>query len=318
MKAISPGRAVTVERVLSAADIEAFGQLSGDYGRHHLAGGDQAPIAHGLLVAAVVTKLGGDVSFLVRKMELEFVKPVVAGSTVRGVLAVEEYSATRSGWWVRFAGGVETGGEMAMRMEAEGYLARELLDVEPVLPALMSSLGLAPGCSVADVVRGVADIPYGRAEVAWGASLPDAALRAGRGTCSSKHYLLAQVLREGWPDLAIEVRHRVYKLVPGDATRLFGDEAAGHVPVEGLVDVHTYLRVGGRVVDATFPVPSSWAEGDDMQLASGDGLDVAGGVFPAATKARLVRLHCDPAVREPFIAALAGTATAEHEPNASQ
>lgn len=41
-----------------------------------------------------------------------------------------------------------------------------------------------------------------------------------------------------------------------------------------------------------------------MQLRCGEGFDVRGGRFPNRTKRELVSLHCDPAIREPFIAAL--------------
>jgi hypothetical protein len=44
-----------------------------------------------------------------------------------------------------------------------------------------------------------------------------------------------------------------------------------------------------------------------MPVAAAAGRDVPAGPDAAATKAALVRAHCDPAVREPFIAALSGS-----------
>ena len=56
---VSRGAILVHERVLSDQDIVAFGQLTGDLGVHHLADGPEPPIAQGLLVAALPTKLGG-------------------------------------------------------------------------------------------------------------------------------------------------------------------------------------------------------------------------------------------------------------------
>lgn len=79
------------------------------------------------------------------------------------------------------------------------------------------------------------------------------------------------------------------------------------VPSEGLVDVHTYalLALNGRDVrvDVTFPV-KDWDGMSDMELACGPGEDSLAGPDALGSKAVLVRRRCDPAVREPFIAAL--------------
>jgi len=64
-------------------------------------------------------------------------------------------------------------------------------------------------------------------------------------------------------------------------------------------------RLHGRDValDVTFP-SSAWDGTSDMPIAAGDGEDVPAGANPSATKVMLVARHCEPAVREPFIAAL--------------
>jgi hypothetical protein len=97
-------------------------------------------------------------------------------------------------------------------------------------------------------------------------------------------------------------------VTPALARERFGEAAARVVPDEGLVDVHTYATVlieGGRVkIDVTFPSTVIWDGRSDMPLACGEGSDVPASGDPWEQKAALVAEHCDPSVREPFIAAL--------------
>jgi len=76
-----------------------------------------------------------------------------------------------------------------------------------------------------------------------------------------------------------------------------------------LTDVHRYLliTIGCRTVtiDVTFPGDPAWDEHGSMRLSCGDGQDIGAGDDPDADKAALEVRHCDPRVREPFIAALA-------------
>lgn len=102
--------------------------------------------------------------------------------------------------------------------------------------------------------------------------------------------------------------HRVYRLDRDRAEGLFGAEAAAFVPNAGLVDVHRYLTatVDGRriVIDVTFPGPA-WAGRSSMPLSCGPGRDHPAGADPDGEKQKLEDENCDPAIREPFIAALA-------------
>jgi hypothetical protein len=71
--------------------------------------------------------------------------------------------------------------------------------------------------------------------------------------------------------------------------------------------VHRYLTifVNGRriVIDATFPGPA-WDGLSDMVLSCGPGQDYASNGDPDTEKRRLEAEHCDPELRERFIAAL--------------
>ena len=73
-------------RKITAADIQAFGRISGDRGRHHVQPDGQGRLmAQGLLTATLPTKLGGDLNYVARTMRFEFVKPVYSGDRLRCV-----------------------------------------------------------------------------------------------------------------------------------------------------------------------------------------------------------------------------------------
>jgi hypothetical protein len=133
-------------------------------------------------------------------------------------------------------------------------------------------------------------------------------LRERRGTCSTKHLFLAEAIRRHFPGLEPRIVHRVYRLDRAQACAVFGEQVAETVPAEGLVDVHRYLTValppGTIVIDATFPGPP-WDGVSSMPPACGPGKDEPAGPDPDADKRRLEAEYCDPAAREPFIAALA-------------
>jgi hypothetical protein len=154
-----------------------------------------------------------------------------------------------------------------------------------------------------DAVERVRAIPYGRNDD----KTPAGVLAEGHGTCSTKHALLLELLADR-PELEPRLVHRIYRIDRDRARELFGDRAADCVPPDGLVDVHTYatMLVDGRrtIIDLTFASAEPWDGRSDMPLACGEGTDVPATNDPWTQKAALVAEHCDPAVREPFIAAL--------------
>jgi hypothetical protein len=128
-----------------------------------------------------------------------------------------------------------------------------------------------------------------------------------KGTCSTKHALLVRCLTELEPQSNPRLVHRVYRVTQEAAEELFGVAAARAVPIAGLIDVHSYAlaTLGERdvILDVTFP-GRPWDGASDMPIAAAAGQDFPAGPDPASSKAELVRAHCDPTVREPFIAAL--------------
>ena len=157
----------------------------------------------------------------------------------------------------------------------------------------------------------VRDMPYQRAS----SRKPEAIVEQWRGTCSGKHYLLADIFRE----LGLEVRVVM-------CTHRFTAENTGHFPAElrGLVvegsvpDVHTYLRVnttdGWMIVDATWPssagtlgmtVNGDFHPGIDMTVACDpiDTYEVPEGRDPQEFKEHLIAEFCGESskVRDDFI-----------------
>jgi hypothetical protein len=113
---------------------------------------------------------------------------------------------------------------------------------------------------------------------------------------------------ERFPETEPLIVHRVYRLDRARAQELFDTRVAEAVPEDGIIDVHRYLTIlleGRRInVDATFPGPM-WDGCSSLPLACADGRDYLAGEDPDTEKRALEQQHCDPAVREPFIAALA-------------
>ena len=155
-----------------------------------------------------------------------------------------------------------------------------------------------------DLVEAVRALPYGRPSD----RSVEGMLRERRGICSTKHLFLARTLAERFPKTEPLIVHRVYQLDRTRARELFDTRVADVVPEDRLVDVHRYLTivVDGRriIVDATFPGPP-WDGRSSLPLACGSGRDYPAGEEPDAEKRALEAKHCDPEVREPFIAALA-------------
>jgi hypothetical protein len=158
--------------------------------------------------------------------------------------------------------------------------------------------------SPVEVIEAVRALPYGRPAD----RTVSAMLRERRGTCSTKHAFLAQTLGEHFPESDPKIVHRVYRLDHDRAEQLFGAAVAEVVPEDGLVDVHRYLtiKLGGQrvTVDATF-AGAPWDGRSSLPLACGPGEDYPAGENPDAEKRALEAQHCDPAVREAFIAELA-------------
>ncbi len=175
---------------------------------------------------------------------------------------------------------------------------------EPHFARFAARACLPGDASLRQVVEAVQTIPYGRP----GLRTAEGVISEWKGTCSTKHALLARLLRERWPELRPRLVHRVYRVSRRSVTQRHGADAAYAVPEGGLTDVHRYvvITLAGRevTIDITFPAGQPWDGHQSMNLACGDGRDFPAGDDPDADKAALEASYCDPLVREPFIAAL--------------
>lgn len=177
----------------------------------------------------------------------------------------------------------------------------------PLFDQFAARARLPNGASLRQIVNAVQAIPYGRSVSRTVQGL----LGEWKGTCSTKHALLAQLLREQWPETCPRLVHRVYRITHLAALQRYGGDAARAVPDGGLTDVHRYLVIAlacqDVTIDVTFPGDPAWDGHRSMHLACGDGRDFPAGEDPDADKAALEASYCDPRAREPFIAALALT-----------
>lgn len=157
----------------------------------------------------------------------------------------------------------------------------------------------------------VRDMPYRRAS----SRKPEAIIEEWRGTCSGKHYLLADIFRElGLESRVIMCTHR---FTP-ENTSHFPPGLRDLVNVSPVPDVHTYLRVntseGWTVVDATWPssagplgmiVNREFTAGKDMSIACDpiETLPVPEGQDPQEFKEQVIQEFCGESsgVRDEFI-----------------
>lgn len=170
--------------------------------------------------------------------------------------------------------------------------ARGLRDADAPLPDVPEAFAL------------VRDMPYARAETHDPADI----LRGWRGTCSTKHELLAALLAErGIGSTVIACTQEIIP-PPGAAPQLLA--LSGGEPV---VDVHNYLVVhapgGDMVVDATWPlaaaeaglpVNQAWVWGEDQTIACTplESWPVPAGESVADFKDRLLRERYTPEALE--------------------
>lgn len=83
MPAVAVGDTLTYTRTFSEEDVRLFARVSGDEGVQHMQPDTNGRLwVHGLLTATLPTKLGGDLSYLARSMDFEFLRPVFTGDTV--------------------------------------------------------------------------------------------------------------------------------------------------------------------------------------------------------------------------------------------
>jgi acyl-CoA thioesterase FadM len=80
-------------------------------------------MAHGLLTATLPTKLGGDLNFIARTMEFEFLRPVYAGDALVCAGLVDDVVAERKRLRVTFSFSVNNSkGKTVMKGVSSGVI----------------------------------------------------------------------------------------------------------------------------------------------------------------------------------------------------
>jgi acyl dehydratase len=122
------GDSFTIQRTFTEADMIAFARITRDYNPVHFDSRFAAVknfngrICHGLLVAAMLTEIGGQMGWLASVMNFRFKKPVYFGDTVTcklTIAAIDERNRARA---------------VAVYRNEEGAVVLEA-DLEGIVPA---------------------------------------------------------------------------------------------------------------------------------------------------------------------------------------
>ena len=90
-----------VQRTFTAEDVAAFARLSRDDNPVHSSGkwveakGFDGKICHGLLVASLLTEVGGQIGWLASRMDFRFKRPVYIGDSVECAFAITDIAPNR-------------------------------------------------------------------------------------------------------------------------------------------------------------------------------------------------------------------------------
>ena len=125
----------TVERTFTEQDVIQFADITRDYNPFHLDDRFTAVkklpgrICHGLLVASMMTQIGGQMGWLASRFDLHFKKPVYFGDTITCTVTLHDIS--EKGQVKATADFVNQKGTTALTALLEGILAghseREIL-----------------------------------------------------------------------------------------------------------------------------------------------------------------------------------------------
>ncbi len=93
---LTTGDIFSISRTFSEDDVIMFADLSRDYNPVHFDDrfakikNFERPICHGLLIASLLTEIGGQIGWLASGMNLKFIKPVYPGDTVQCDLTITD------------------------------------------------------------------------------------------------------------------------------------------------------------------------------------------------------------------------------------
>lgn len=111
------------ERTFTHADVEQFGEVSGDRQAIHTEPDAEGRlVVQGLLTATLPTKIGGDLGVLARSMEFEFLKPVYTGETISCEVTTEHVDEREDRYDIACAVVCRRAGETVLNGRFEGLV----------------------------------------------------------------------------------------------------------------------------------------------------------------------------------------------------
>jgi acyl dehydratase len=153
IKGLRAGDRFTLTRTFTEADMSAFGRITRDFNPVHYdrrfaeAKNFRDRICHGLLVAGLLTEIGGQVGWLASGMNFRFKKPVYFGDTITCTLKIKTIDA--AGRATAESIFRNQSDQIVLEAELAGYLPnrseRAIMQtsIDPEAPALFS--GAAEG-----------------------------------------------------------------------------------------------------------------------------------------------------------------------------
>lgn len=96
IQGLAVGDAFSVTRTFTTLDVERFADISRDFNPVHFddrfacAKKLSAVICHGLLVAGMITEIGGQIGWLASGMNFHFIQPVFIDDTITCTFTIEE------------------------------------------------------------------------------------------------------------------------------------------------------------------------------------------------------------------------------------
>ena len=100
LKGLRVGQTFSISRTFLEQDVNQFAEISRDYNPIHCderfakAKSFDGTVCHGLLVASMLTEVGGQLGWLASGMNLEFKKPVYIGDTIKCDFTITALSLT--------------------------------------------------------------------------------------------------------------------------------------------------------------------------------------------------------------------------------
>ncbi|QCS42518.1 MaoC family dehydratase N-terminal domain-containing protein [Natrinema versiforme] len=126
------GDEYTVERTFDHENVREFGELSGDQQPIHTEPDEAGRLTvQGLLTATLPTKIGGDLNYIARGMEFEFVQPVHTGERITCTCRLESVTECDEYYDIQStAVCTNEDGEDVLRADIDGIIPKDAVSDE--------------------------------------------------------------------------------------------------------------------------------------------------------------------------------------------